>query len=65
MAHSLEGASISVTGTHEYDGNVQTPEVTVVVDEKTLGEGDYSLTCQNNIDAGLATVIVTGKGNYT
>ncbi len=32
---------------------------------KTLGASDYQVTYQNNVNAGKATVVVTGKGNYT
>ena len=35
------------------------PEVT-----STLGENDYEVTYENNVDTGVATIAVTGTGNY-
>lgn len=53
-------------GTLTYDGSAKTPDVTVKNgDGAVLTEGtDYTLTYQNNTNAGTATVTVTGKGNY-
>ena len=42
------------------------PSVTVKKGNAVLKNGtDYTVTYSNNIDAGTATVSVTGKGNYT
>ncbi len=52
----------------DYTGKKITPAV-VVKDKETgrkLQPGrDYSVKYQNNVKAGTATVVVTGKGNYT
>ena len=49
-----------------YNGKKQTPKPTVNLDGKTLTPGtDYSLKYKNNKETGLATVTVTGKGDYT
>ena len=49
----------------EYDGTEKEPGVTVKVDGKTLVEGiDYDISYKDNVDAGTATVTITGKGNY-
>ena len=49
----------------EYDDTAKEPKVTVVSDGKTLTEGvDYTLTYENNVDAGTATIRITGIGNY-
>ena len=51
--------------TFEYDDTAKEPKVTVVSDGKTLTEGvDYTLTYENNVDAGTATIRITGIGNY-
>lgn len=51
---------------YAYDGYAKTPVASVILDGKVLTEGvDYSVTYSNNIYAGLATVTVTGKGNYS
>ncbi len=48
-----------------YNGNKQTQEFRVYHGRKMLVEGkDYSVSYQNNKNAGTATVKVTGKGNY-
>ena len=48
-----------------YDGTEQKPAVIVKDGETTLEEDvDYTLVYENNIDAGTATVTLTGKGNY-
>ena len=48
-----------------YDGTAQTPAVTVKDGNKTLVEGtDYTLSIADNVNAGTATVTVTGIGKY-
>ncbi|GAB6395264.1 MAG: Ig-like domain-containing protein [Bacteroidales bacterium] len=49
-----------------YTGNPLTPAVTVRDGSKTLTlNTDYTVAYTNNVNAGTATVTVTGKGNYT
>lgn len=48
-----------------YDGTEQIPEIVVKSDETVLDANAYVLTYMNNINAGIATVIVNGIGNYT
>ena len=66
---SLDGAQVQVSGSYIYDGNAKEPigeNVTVTLDGEPLTEStDYELTYSNNVNAGTATVQVTGKGNYT
>ena len=66
---SLEGAQVNVTGDYTYDGNEKKPSgsaVTVTLNDETLTEGsDYTLSYENNTDAGEATVKVSGTGNYS
>jgi len=60
--------SLPVIAQQTYTGNAFTPIVTLTDEEisRTLTEGtDYTLTYSNNVDVGTATVIATGKGNYT
>ena len=48
-----------------YNGKLQKPAVTVTVNGKKLSKDkDYTVTYKDNLHAGTATVIVTGKGNY-
>ncbi len=61
---SLANASVTVSD-QTYTGEALTPAVAVVLDGKTLEQGtDYEVTYSNNVSAGVATVTVTGKGNY-
>ena len=49
-----------------YNTKPHTPEVTVTFGGSTLEAGkDYDVAYTNNINAGTATVTVTGKGNFT
>lgn len=49
-----------------YDGSAKTPGVTVIYAERNLTDGeDYTAEYQNNINAGMAQVILSGKGNFT
>lgn len=49
-----------------YNTKAHTPEVTVMFNGSKLEAGkDYAVAYTNNINAGTATVTVTGKGNFT
>jgi hypothetical protein len=49
-----------------YNGNSHTPSLTVTEGGRTLAPGtDYTAICSYNTDAGTATVVITGIGNYT
>ena len=49
-----------------YNTKPHTPDVTVTFEGSTLEAGkDYDVAYTNNINAGTATVTVTGKGNFT
>ncbi len=51
---------------YTYDGKAKKPTVTVKKGQTKLNQGtDYTVTYQNNVNAGTASVTVTGKGNYT
>ena len=48
-----------------YDGTAKKPIPTVKFGTETLSEEfDYEVSYSNNVNAGTATVTVTGKGNY-
>ena len=61
---TLSDSNVSVTGTYTYTGAEVKPEVTVT-DTAPITSGDYSVSYSNNVNAGKATITVTGKGNYT
>ena len=49
-----------------YTGQPHTPETIVKIGENTLvRDADYEVSYVDNIDAGSASVVVTGIGNYT
>ena len=63
---SIEDAEISGLTDRTYNGNNQTQTPVVKLKDGTiLTEGtDYTVSYANNKNAGTATVIITGKGNY-
>ena len=63
----ISGCTITLSQTSfTYDGKAKQPSVTVKNGSKILVSGtDYTVSYKNNTNAGTATVIVTGKGNYT
>ena len=65
-AIDLSQATITLKKTrYEYNGKAKKPGVTVVLDGKTLQKDvDYTVTYENNVNAGKAGVTVTGKGAY-
>ena len=52
----------------KFTGGLITPTATVSLNgtkKKLVNKKEYSLSYENNLVAGTATVLVTGKGNYT
>ena len=67
-AKSLNGASVTVSGSYTYTGQAQIPAadaVTVQLDGKTIPNDRYTISVRDNTNAGQAIVTVTGKGDYT
>ncbi len=63
---SVEAASIAGINSKTYTGKALTQAPTVKLGSTVLTAGtDYTLSYANNVKAGIATVTVTGKGNYT
>lgn len=57
---------VSSVATQVYTGAAIIPKVTVKNGNQTLTNNvDYKLTCKNNINAGTATITVTGIGKYS
>lgn len=66
---SIEGATIHLSFSNvtlEYNGQAQRPRVESVVfaDNSAVPKSSYTYKYENNINAGTATVIVTGKNDY-
>lgn len=60
----LSGASIELSpSAFTYNGEMQTPEVTVKVGDAVLKKGtDYTVAVRDNVNAGTASLSVNGKG---
>ncbi len=50
---------------YTYDGAAKTPAISASFNGKTLGTADFSSSIKDNVNAGTATVTLTGKGNFT
>ena len=62
---SLEGATVAVKDL-TYNGEAQTPEVTVKLGEKTLVKGkDFSVFAEKQTNAGSYKLTISGQNNYT
>ena len=61
----LSGCTLSNIPTYTYSGNANTPSPTIYLNGAALTANDYTLSYLNNVNAGTATVIVTGKGRYS
>lgn len=48
-----------------YSGSAKTPTPTVTLNGTVIPSTGYDVTYSNNINAGTATITVTGKGDYT
>ena len=66
-AKSLSAATLKLSATsYAYSGSARKPGTTVTLSSKTLVKNtDYTVTYKNNINKRTATVIITGKGNYS
>ncbi len=66
IPNNIEDENVSlVTDSFEYTGSEIKADVVVVVDEETLRDGeDYTLSYDNNVEVGSATVTVKGIGRY-
>ena len=62
----LAGANITLTPTsYTYDGTAKEPSTTVKFGTTTVASDNYTVTYENNTNAGSASVIVTAKDNST
>lgn len=65
-AAAVTNCKVSGLTTKTYTGKAQTQSITVKYRNKTLKNGkDYTVSYQNNINAGTAYVIIKGKGSYS
>ena len=65
---SIASATLNLTlpeGGYVFDGEAKEPAVTVTLGGSTLASSNYTVDYSDNINAGTATVTVTGKNTYT
>lgn len=65
-ADLTQGAEMTLSAdSYTYDGNEKRPDVSVKFGGKDLVFGDdYTVTYEDNLNAGTATAYITGMGNY-
>ena len=62
---SIKSAQVTGITNRNYNGKAQTQTVKVTLNGSVLvNNTDYSVSYKNNINAGTASVIITGKGTY-
>lgn len=62
----ISGCTFAPIAGVTYNTRAHTPEVTVAISGRTLeADKDYTVSYASNVNAGTATVTVTGKGNFT
>ena len=62
----ISGCTFAPIADVTYNTRAHTPEVTVAISGRTLeADKDYTVSYAPNVNAGTATVTVTGKGNFT
>ena len=65
-ARAMSDTSVANVSSQTYTGNSISPLPTITYNNKTLKKDtDYTLSYSNNINAGTATITITGKGNFT
>ena len=69
VSASAGGVTIKPISAKTYNGKLQKPAVSVIASaggktKKLVKNKDYKVTYKNNLHAGTATVMITGKGNY-
>ncbi len=63
---SIAKLEASAIGDQSYTGSAIRPDVSLTFNGKELTQGtDYTAEYKNNISAGTASVVLTGKGNFT
>ena len=62
----ISGCTFAPIADVTYNTKAHTPEVTVAISGRTLeADTDYTVSYASNVNAGTATVTVTGKDNFT
>ncbi len=63
---TIESANVNLdASSYTYNGAAICPVVSVTNGKQVLTQNDYNVTSVNNINAGTATMTITGEGNYS
>ncbi len=63
---NLSNAMVEIVGEYTFNGKAITPNIKVIYQGNELHSGiDYSVTFQNNTNAGTALIIIKGNWKYT
>lgn len=66
QAANISGCTLSNVAAQAFTGMQIKPQISAVYAGKTLTAGtDYTVAYTNNVNAGTASITLTGKGNYT
>lgn len=61
----IANATIEIFGNYIYNGDPIIPSIQITYENNPLYEEiDYLLTYQNNVEAGIATIIIKGEGHF-
>lgn len=63
-SETLNGAVIAAIADQTYTGSEIKPGVSVKLNGRSLSSSNYDVGYLNNVNAGTATVYITGKGSY-
>ena len=63
-SETLNGAVIAAIADQTYTGSEIKPGVSVKLNGRSLSSSNYDVGYLNNVNAGVATVYITGKGSY-
>lgn len=64
---SINDATITLSqNTYVYDGLTKTPSIVVKYKGNVLKkDADYTVSYSNNVNAGTAKIVISGKGSYS
>lgn len=57
-------AALVTATTQTYSGSAKTPIPTVTLNGSIIDSVNYTVTYSNNVNAGTANIVITGKGDY-
>ncbi|MCQ2528738.1 MAG: DUF4214 domain-containing protein [Saccharofermentans sp.] len=64
-AVSIKDAKVTAVADQEYTGSAIKPSISVTLNNMKLREGsDYTIEYKNNVNVGIASIVITGIGSY-